>query len=89
MKASPKGILIPIGGNEAKEEMNRLSDEQEQKVDFSSGVLKEIIKEIASPSPVIEVLPHEEVKERDPVYINNLRMHLLSKGSIYDLRKKG
>lgn len=58
MTSSNKGILIPIGGNEAKEDKDKLSEEQEQKVDFSdNGVLKEILNEIENPSPIIEVLP--------------------------------
>jgi cyanophycinase len=58
MKTFPKGILIPIGGNEAKEEKNKLSDDQHQKVSFSDdGILKIVLNEIKSRNPIIEILP--------------------------------
>jgi cyanophycinase len=49
----PKGKLIPIGGNEV-----RKRDENEDQIsDLTDTVLKEIITEINSPNPLIEVLP--------------------------------
>jgi cyanophycinase len=50
---TPKGKLIPIGGFEAKKDENR--EDTEQKIDFRNGILKEIIREIRNPKPVVEV----------------------------------
>lgn len=55
---TPKGLLIPIGGNEAKKPQEKLSDDQNQKVDFFHfGILKEILSEIKKEKPTIEVIP--------------------------------
>jgi cyanophycinase len=50
---TPRGKLIPIGGNEV-----RKNDESKDQVsDLTDSVLKEIIMEINRPNPMIEVLP--------------------------------
>lgn len=55
-KNTPKGRLIIIGGNEAKQPQKNPSDENEQRVDFGNGVLEEILKEVKG-NPVIEIIP--------------------------------
>lgn len=53
----PKGKLIPIGGNEAKEYTDKGLDDIEQNIDFQSGVLKQVIAEMRKKKPSIAVLP--------------------------------
>jgi len=52
---TPKGKLIPIGGNEARKQEQK--EDSEQKFDFKHGVLEEVIKEIKGEKPRIVVLP--------------------------------
>jgi cyanophycinase len=67
----PKGRLIIIGGNEAKKPQQNPSDENEQMVDFSNGVLEEILREIKG-HRVIEIIPiaSENQDEMGKKYIN-------------------
>lgn len=62
---NPKGKLIPIGGNEAKDQEYR--EDQDQDLNFNKGVLLEVISEMRRKLPVIEVLPiasqHQEEQE--------------------------
>ncbi|HLN20973.1 MAG TPA: cyanophycinase [Bacteroidales bacterium] len=53
----PKGKLIPIGGNEAKEPLETENAGSEQEIDFNEGVLKQVIGEMRKKKPVIAVLP--------------------------------
>lgn len=55
-KRVPCGKLIVIGGNEAKENKNKVSENNCQNVDFGNGVLEELFKEM-SLNPVIEIIP--------------------------------
>lgn len=64
----PKGRIVIIGGNEAKEPEKNPSEDNHQNVDFSHGVLEQVLKEIGG-KPVIEILPlagenQEEVGKR-------------------------
>jgi cyanophycinase len=52
---TPKGKLIPIGGNEARKQEQK--EDSEQKFDFKHGVLEEVIKEMRGEKPHIVVLP--------------------------------
>lgn len=52
---TPKGKLIPIGGNEARK--TEQTGDSEQKFDFKHGVLEEVIKEMKGEKPHIVVLP--------------------------------
>jgi cyanophycinase len=62
---NPTGKLIPIGGNEAKDQEYR--EDQDQDLNFNKGVLMEVISEMRKKHPVIEVLPiasqHQEEQE--------------------------
>lgn len=53
----PKGKLIPIGGNEAKEYADDKSDDIEQNIDFNTGVLKHVIAEMRKKKPSVALLP--------------------------------
>jgi cyanophycinase len=55
MMKIPKGKLIPIGGNEAKDDQEETDDQQ--KVNFRKGILKEIVSEMRGNKPVIELIP--------------------------------
>lgn len=65
---TPKGKLIPIGGNESKNVEDKI--ELDREVDLNDGVLRDIIKEM-KPNPFILVLPlasqHQE--ETGQIYI--------------------
>lgn len=67
---TPKGKLIPIGGNEARKVEQK--EDSEQKFDFKHGVLEEVIKEMKGEKPRIVVLPlasqHQE--EFEELYKN-------------------
>jgi cyanophycinase len=67
---TPKGKLIPIGGNEARKQEQK--EDSEQKFDFKHGVLEEVIKEMRGEKPRIVVLPlasqHQE--EFEELYKN-------------------
>jgi cyanophycinase len=61
----PKGKLIPIGGNEAKDHEE---GDPVQNVHFTTGVLKAVVREIRKTNPLIAVLPfassvQEEIAE--------------------------
>jgi cyanophycinase len=60
---APKGKLILIGGNEAKDQQDER--ESEQLVDFEHGILKEVIKEIRGSTPRIEVIPFASKKQKE------------------------
>lgn len=51
---TPKGKLIPIGGNEAKDFEEMMDKEHD--VDLNDGVLRDIIREM-KPNPIINILP--------------------------------
>ncbi|HLN74703.1 MAG TPA: cyanophycinase [Prolixibacteraceae bacterium] len=67
---TPKGKLIPIGGNEARK--TEQNEDSEQKFDFKHGVLEEVIKEMKGEKPRIVLLPlasqHQE--EFEELYKN-------------------
>ena len=52
---TPKGKLIPIGGNEAKKQ--NTGEDKEQKIDFRHGIIEEVILEMKGKNPRIVVLP--------------------------------
>ncbi len=52
-----RGKLILIGGNEIKRPEKSPEGENNQHSDFQNGVLNEILKEVTSKTPVIEVIP--------------------------------
>jgi cyanophycinase len=52
----PKGKLIPIGGNEAKDDQDE-KDENLQNLSFRNGILMDIIKEMKKKKPVLEIIP--------------------------------
>lgn len=52
----PKGRIVIIGGNEAKEPKSNPSENNHQNVDFSNGVLEQVLKEIGG-NPIIEIVP--------------------------------
>lgn len=53
----PKGKLILIGGNEAKEDSQSSSSDNEENTNPDQGVLRQVISEMHSKNPVIVVLP--------------------------------
>jgi cyanophycinase len=69
-KQIPTGKLVLIGGNEAKKPEKKLSEDNDQNVDFNEGVLNEVIWEMKI-SPVIEVIPaaSENQEEMGKKYI--------------------
>jgi cyanophycinase len=56
MMKIPKGKLIPIGGNEAKDIVEDQEDQQ-MKVNSRKSILKEIIHEMRVKKPLIEIIP--------------------------------
>jgi cyanophycinase len=52
----PKGKLIPIGGNEAKDDQEE-RDDRLQMTDFKNGILMDIVSEMRRKKPRIEVIP--------------------------------
>jgi cyanophycinase len=62
----PKGKLIAIGGNEAKNQQE--NEEREENIDFKKGVLEEVLKELKGPDSKIIILPlaskHQEDMEK-------------------------
>lgn len=53
----PKGKLILIGGNEAKELSQSSSSDTDQDINFDPGILRQVISEMHTKDPVIVVLP--------------------------------
>lgn len=56
-KQKPKGKLIIIGGKEAKKPEKSIYIDNKQNVDFSEGILKEVISEAMNDSLIIEIIP--------------------------------
>lgn len=52
---TPKGKLIPIGGNEARKQENK--EDTEQKFDFKHGIIEDVVKEMKGEKPNILILP--------------------------------
>ncbi|HLN55556.1 MAG TPA: cyanophycinase [Bacteroidales bacterium] len=67
----PKGKLIPVGGNEAKEYDDEIVDELHQNIDFGKGVLKEIVKEMRKSKPKIVLLPIASAHQEEVAEIYN------------------
>jgi cyanophycinase len=59
----PKGKLIAIGGNEAKNQQE--NEEREENIDFKKGVLEEVLKELKGPDSKIVVLPLASKQQED------------------------
>jgi cyanophycinase len=53
----PRGKLIIIGGNEAKEEHGHNPDGQEQNIDFKKGILRQVLRGMRVKKPSIVILP--------------------------------
>lgn len=64
-KQKPKGKLIIIGGKEAKKPEKSVSLDNKQNVDFSDGILTEVINELMKDSPLIEVIPVASEDQED------------------------
>jgi cyanophycinase len=61
---TPRGKLVLIGGNEAKDE-NDQNKNSEQINDFAHGILIEVIKETGKANPTIEILPFASKKQEE------------------------
>jgi cyanophycinase len=53
----PRGKLIIIGGNEAKEDHDHNPDGQEQHIDFKKGILREVLRGMRVKKPSVVILP--------------------------------
>jgi cyanophycinase len=53
----PKGKLIIIGGNEAKDDHVQNPDRQEQHIDFKKSILREVLRGMRVKKPSIVILP--------------------------------
>lgn len=61
----PKGKLIPIGGNEAKDHEDDGIKEQEQNVNFGKGILRGVIKEMRKSNHVLAVIPFASSEQEE------------------------
>lgn len=62
---TPKGKLIPIGGNEARSHGEL--ENSGQKVDFDNGILKDVLKEIPYKDPRLLLLTLASKKQNELV----------------------
>lgn len=84
-----KGKLILIGGNEIKKPAKSPDGDNNQNANFQNGVLNEILKEVTSPNPIIEVVPaaSDNQEEMGKKYIEAFRK-LKHKASVIKINSR-
>lgn len=86
-KNKVKGKFILIGGNEVKKPEKSPEGDNNQNADFNNGVLDEILKEVSSKSPLIEIIPaaSENQEETGKKYVEAFKK-LKQKSSLMFLK---